>query len=160
MRRGSQGMGRSKRERKVRGRKVRAKFAIGDELSRGTNLWSRLCSMGWLTVWSAGWSFVRSFVRSLSSKPPPPEFVDSRFQHAAWPWPRRTTREVTNAGDTERLAVILVVIVNVTIYHLSINRISSRQFDACVVFPWYSPGIPLSSNLNIETSIGGHWRNK
>lgn len=39
--------------------------------------------------------------RSLASESPP-EFVDSRFQHAAWPWPRQTTHEVTNAEATRR----------------------------------------------------------
>lgn len=36
--------------------------------------------------WSVGW-----LAASLRRWP---EFVDSRFQHTGWPWPRRTIREV------------------------------------------------------------------
>lgn len=68
-------------------------------------------------------SLAGRFARSLASELPS-EFVDSQFQHVAWPWPHQTTHEVTNTEAIRRRrrrrrlsSSIIIIIISTHLTH-------------------------------------------
>lgn len=83
------------------------------------------CPIGWWYSWLAGVGSLFSLL---------PEFVDSRFQHAGWPWPRRTIREViprrlTSLPPAVDVVVLVVPSNTVTLAYNCLQPPSARHLE-------------------------------